>query len=345
MGTLPKYKSKENCNYSPHVVILGAGASLAAFPNGDKRGQKLPLMNNLVETLKLENELNAIGLNNYNGNFEDLFDRLNKSYRGNMYFEEIKNKIYKYFKGLQLPEELTIYDKLVLSLREKDLIATFNWDPFLGLAYQRNRHIKRLPQIAFLHGNVFVGICNEHKTKGFTNGICTKCGKMFDKVDILYPIKNKDYSSSEFLKGEWEVFKISLKSAYMITIFGYSAPKTDVAAREIMFQAWKKNKTRDLGEIEIIDKKSKDELEKNWSGFFVRRQHYGILNDFNESILSHYPRRTCEALASASLQQDPWGELKKFSGNSLAEYQDWILKLIESEDLHENDKAVQLSRW
>jgi hypothetical protein len=34
-----------------HVVILGAGASLAAFPDGDKYGIKLPLMNNLVETL------------------------------------------------------------------------------------------------------------------------------------------------------------------------------------------------------------------------------------------------------------------------------------------------------
>jgi len=345
MGTLPAYKPKENCNYSPHVVILGAGASLAAFPNGDKRGQKLPLMNNLVETLKLENELNAIGLNNYNGNFEDLFDRLNESYRDNMYFEEIKNKIYKYFKGLQLPEELTIYDKLVLSLREKDLITTFNWDPFLGLAYQRNMHIKRLPQIAFLHGNVFMGICNEHRTKGFINGICSKCGKKFDKVDLLYPIRNKDYSSSEILKEEWGRLKSALKEAYLITIFGYSAPKTDIDAREIIIQAWEENKIKDFAEIEIIDKKRKCELEKNWSDLFVRRQHYGFPVDFNESILSHYPRRTCEALASASLQQDPWGELKKFSGNSLAEYQNWILKLIESEDLHENDKAVQLSRW
>ncbi|MDT8452640.1 MAG: hypothetical protein RQ936_07855, partial [Gammaproteobacteria bacterium] len=38
----------------PHVVILGAGASYAAFPNGDARGNKLPLMNNFVETLGIE---------------------------------------------------------------------------------------------------------------------------------------------------------------------------------------------------------------------------------------------------------------------------------------------------
>lgn len=35
----------------PHVVILGAGGSYAAFPNGDRNGKKLPLMNNFVETL------------------------------------------------------------------------------------------------------------------------------------------------------------------------------------------------------------------------------------------------------------------------------------------------------
>jgi len=38
----------------PHVVILGAGASYAAFPNGDKNRKKLPLMNNFVETLGIE---------------------------------------------------------------------------------------------------------------------------------------------------------------------------------------------------------------------------------------------------------------------------------------------------
>lgn len=31
----------------PHVVILGAGASLAAFPDGDKNSLGFPLMNSL----------------------------------------------------------------------------------------------------------------------------------------------------------------------------------------------------------------------------------------------------------------------------------------------------------
>ncbi len=37
----------------PHVVVLGAGASLAAVPKGDKRGIKPPLMANFVSTLGL----------------------------------------------------------------------------------------------------------------------------------------------------------------------------------------------------------------------------------------------------------------------------------------------------
>lgn len=38
----------------PHVVILGGSASYAAFPQGDKHGRMLPLMNNLIETLGIE---------------------------------------------------------------------------------------------------------------------------------------------------------------------------------------------------------------------------------------------------------------------------------------------------
>ncbi|MCD6358990.1 MAG: hypothetical protein J7L90_03460 [Dehalococcoidia bacterium] len=41
----------------PHVVILGAGASLAACQNGDKNGSKLPEMRNLIEIVGLDSEL------------------------------------------------------------------------------------------------------------------------------------------------------------------------------------------------------------------------------------------------------------------------------------------------
>ena len=39
--------------------------------------------------------------------------------------------VFDYFASLDLPEKPTLYDHLVRSLRNKDIIATFNWDPFL----------------------------------------------------------------------------------------------------------------------------------------------------------------------------------------------------------------------
>lgn len=344
LNTIPAYLPKENFNYHPHVVILGAGASLAAFPKGDKYERRLPLMNNIVEVVGLEPELQALGINTGTDNFEDLYEHLNKRYHGNPHFESIKNKIHHYFKFLCLPNELTLYDKLVLSLRENDLIATFNWDPFLGLAFQRNRHIKRLPKIAFLHGNVFVGMCRKHKTKGFTNCACPQCGNMFEHVDLLYPVKNKNYTDNEFIDEEWKLLKDTLNDAYMVTVFGYSAPKTDVAARKIMHEVWANNRIRDFGEIKIIDIQTKERIRENWSEFFVR-QHYGITNNFDNSYLAHYPRRSCEAFASASLFNDPWGSIERYEGTSLSEFQEWIGKLIESEESHEKDKSVPLSRW
>lgn len=37
----------------PHVVLLGAGASCAAIPNGDKNGRKISGMNGFIEKLGL----------------------------------------------------------------------------------------------------------------------------------------------------------------------------------------------------------------------------------------------------------------------------------------------------
>ena len=76
--------------------------------------------------------------------------------------KEIEKRIDAYFSSLRIPREATKYDFLLLSLREKDAIFTFNWDPFLFDAYKRNAHIASLPEIFFLHGNVRIGICPNH---------------------------------------------------------------------------------------------------------------------------------------------------------------------------------------
>lgn len=46
----------------PHLVLLGAGASLAAFPDGDATAHKLPLMSNFVDVVGLHEILDSAGI-------------------------------------------------------------------------------------------------------------------------------------------------------------------------------------------------------------------------------------------------------------------------------------------
>ena len=125
----------------PHVVVLGAGASKAAFLNGDASGNQLPVMNDLVKKIGLNSLLKNSGIDPTE-NFETIYSRLTD----NDIKVQIEEQIANYFSKLELPKTVTIYDQLLLSLREKDSIFTFNWDPFLFDAYQRNRDFASMAQ-------------------------------------------------------------------------------------------------------------------------------------------------------------------------------------------------------
>jgi hypothetical protein len=146
-------------NLRGHVVILGAGASVQALPQGDVNGRKLPTMNNFVEVLNLETVLMQAGIEFQGRNFETIYSELYMKNPESDFLKRIEEAVYSYFNNLELPEKPTLYDHLLLSLRPKDLIATFNWDPFLFDAWERNSLIAPLPQIAYLHGNVRIGYC------------------------------------------------------------------------------------------------------------------------------------------------------------------------------------------
>ncbi len=311
----------------PHVVILGAGASRAAFPNGDKNGIKLPLMSDFVETIGLEDILRTNNISYKGLNFEDLYDDLSRKYEGAPFIDELNVRIHDYFAQLRLPDDLTIYDKLVLSLRGKDLIATFNWDPFLAQAYQRNSHIAELPKMVFLHGNVTAGVCFKDKVKGYVGARCLLCGDWFKRTRLLYPTRRKGYTIDPFIKNEWYELEIYLKDAYFLTIYGYSAPKTDIEAIDLMQKIWLKNKRRDIAEIDIIDIKSKDELDRTWDDFIVRSHNFSV-NDFEQCYLSRYPRRSCEGLFMATIQNQPWKDNYSLDCNTLEELHDWIRPLV-----------------
>lgn len=122
-----------------HVVILGAGASIAATRrNPLKNGKVLPSMDNFIEVVGLTDITEKLPVTLKAKNFEQLYSNMHRDNPKSKEIIEIEERVHDYFKDMRLPDEPTIYDYLVLSLRPKDLIATFNWDPFLYQAFIRN---------------------------------------------------------------------------------------------------------------------------------------------------------------------------------------------------------------
>lgn len=285
----------------PHVVILGAGASRQAFPDGDNNVKGLPLMSDFVETLELDDVMTKYKIEYKEKNFEEIYSNLCTDMKYNRLVEEINDRVWDYFSSLKLPPAPTLYDHLVLSLREKDLIATFNWDPFLYYACWRNQERVGLPHIVYLHGNVAVGYCQADMTKGWIGSKCSKCGKKFTPSKLLYPIRQKNYAEEPFIKDEWEALKSALGHAYMLTIFGYNAPQSDEEAMKLMKDAWGNAYSRELEQTEIIDIEPEKELRNKWSGF-IHTHHYNTTNDFYKSSIGLFPRRSCEAEWNSSME-------------------------------------------
>jgi hypothetical protein len=326
---LPVFDPSKGINHSPHVVILGAGASRAAFPNGDANGKRLPLLAELPDCLNLQLAIKSAGFS-ANEDFESVYDKVATSGCCPTLKDEIESRVRSYFEALAIPDTPTLYDYLLLSLRKDDLIATFNWDPFLAEAFMRNRGVSDLPQIAFLHGNVEVAACIKDRVKGFRGDSCQKCGQLLNPAPLLYPVRNKDYNSDPFISNEWSVLELFLQAAYMVTIFGYSAPSTDAAAVELMKRTWTGNPTFELGQVTVVDVKPEEQLKATWEPFFCR-SHYGIHRKLSTTWILRHPRRSCEALIMATLQNAPWHDNPFPEFQSLPELQAWILPLVAEE--------------
>ncbi len=328
MPTLPALDIKTGINESPHVIILGAGASKACCPNGDRHGRHLPIMANLVDTIALRELLERNGIE-IETNFETIYSKIHSSGNQNL-LDELDTKIREYFGKLRLPETPTLYDYLILSLRPKDAIITFNWDPLLPQAFQRWRHLGNvLPAIHFLHGNVDIGIDTERKASRFLSDGPAR-GYNITPTNLLYPIDKKDYATDPFIADQWRAAEFFLSNAYYATIYGYSAPKSDVEARSLLLKAWQNNSTRELAQFSIVDIREPKEVEAAWSDFIIRN-HGGASKDFSWNYLMRHPRRTCEAFAFATLQQTPWEEDPFPRAESLTELEKWVTPLLAEE--------------
>lgn len=293
----------------PHVVVLGAGASRATCPGGDKNKKVLPLMRDFTKIVGLKPLLDRWNINS-DENFEEIFSDLYER-NENEKIAQIENAVEDYFDQLELPDKPTIYDHLVLSLREKDLIATFNWDPLLMQAYLRNsRTGLKLPRLAFLHGNIRIGYCGKDKVAGLAGVRCGKCGGIYKRAPLIYPIKKKDYAKDLFIANEWKQLKWGFENAFMITIFGYSAPKMDQEAIVAMKKAWGDKNQRSMEQTTFITTQSDDEVSENWEPF-IHTHHYEVDADFYNSWIANHPRRTGEAYLNQYL------EAKFISNNSI----------------------------
>lgn len=332
MSDLNRRKIQAPSMLRPHVVILGAGASYAAFPKGDKNGRELPLMHNIADKVGLGPLLDSAGVKEHRNDFEQLFSMLVSSGKHDELVVTIEQKIFDFFSSLKLPDEPTLYDHLVLSLRDKDVIATFNWDPFLWQALNRNAHKCEMPRVLFLHGNTAIGYARDgdQVLMGSIGRVSRRCGEFFKPGPLLFPVAKKNYHYDDRIRSAWNDLKAELHAAYAVTVFGYSAPVTDVEVVALLKEGWGNANDRDLEEIEMIDVKSDDDLYQTWEPF-IHSHHYRTTNSFYDSIIGYSPRRSCEAMW-AQLMDMVFIEKNPIPQNSdWNELYEWVDILLEDE--------------
>ncbi len=290
----------------------------------------LPLMDDLIETVCLEGVLASNGIERCPENFEDLYSSLAESGTNHQVLDEIEQKIGDYFSELELPDHATLYDFLLLALRKKDLIASFNWDPLLMRAWQRCKVLTdELPAIRFLHGNVANGFCCRDTTLGVLGFLCPECDEPFAPSRLLFPF-NKDYQSDPAIASEWLDFGKALSTASMLTVFGYRAPSSDKAAMDALADLWEEPEDNKSRRVQLIKTADPDSLRDQWGAFFY--SHYcDVYKDFRQPFLARHPRRSGEAFSDqysgAILVEDaPFPDL-----GPLADLHDWFRPYITAE--------------
>ena len=319
-----------------HLVILGAGASRSISEKnaGDRNGKKIPVMEEIVEELGLAKIFREAGyrgdLKNFEGAYSDICNR-----SMSREINKINFILADYFSQLKIPEDLTYYDYLLGGLRPRDLIATFNWDPLLSQAYSRLIKVglgKWLPKILHLHGNVSIGYCKKDKTAGPLYSVCRICRKTYTPTPLLYPVKEKNYQDNEFIKAQWTTISQYMKFARVVTIYGYSAPKTDIEAKNLLLTGWGSWEKRQFEQFEIIIKPGGDEQDARvaWDDF-IHTHHYRIRHDFMDSYIAQTPRRTIESWWAQNFEA-------KFVENnsypkltSVSDLAEWLQPLIKAE--------------
>lgn len=333
----------------PHLVLLGAGASRAALPRGDRNGRTLPLMSDFAETLGLGEIFEQGGVAWRGRNFEDIYSAIHNDASKKQMLEEVERIVRDYFFSLSLPDEPTLYDVLVLSLREKDVIATFNWDPFLIQAFRRNPPHGKHPTILHLHGCValkYVELADGKIRSATPDHVDSFDPRPWKWTPILFPVRQKDYQLDPFIRMQWKGVRMFLREAYVFTVFGYSAPASDVEAKELLMKAWGSPEERNLEEVEIVDIRSEDDLRASWAPF-IHSHHYRVHDRLEKSCLQEMPRRSVEGVWGQKMEcwwLDP-NPIPPLSALTLVELQEWFGRLHKREDLESSLQSKMEGRY
>ena len=317
----------------PHVFILGAGASKAAIPYGDRNGINCPLMEGFIEKAGLKHIISHIPLKTKSNNLEDIYSELHILGKYKRELKELEKGIYDYFRKLVIPYTPILYDYLLLSLRSKDFIFSFNWDDLIVQAYLRVSTItKDLPKLYFLHGNVAMGYCDHcSKLYHIADKFCPNCYRKLKLQPLLYPITNKRYDKDKSISNAWEDFLAVLQNCSILTIFGYGAPPSDSAAIEMMYKAFSQE-FRKLDKIEIIDIKDERKLIDNWSPFLASTNyHIKCYKDFFDSTIGEFPRRTVEGYCKRNNNWFGSSNIRLKPNLTFEELEKLILPLLQEE--------------
>jgi hypothetical protein len=286
------------------LFILGAGATKATIPNGDKYGRQSPVMENFLREIGIESLLNGVKLRTKSHNIEAIYSELVTKPEYTDIVTKIEEGIVTHYRQMQIPDAPTLYDYLILSLRKKDCIATFNWDPLLIQAYNRvNKITHDLPEMLFLHSSVAVGICEDCRHyEPYRNKYCSLCGEPLISPRLLYPVENKDYSQNIYIQDAWNTLQNYLETACIVTIWGYSAPKSDKEAKKIMLKAFSSD-YRPLDQIEVIDIADEDKLYETWQPFAKdTNYHLNIHKSLMDTYIGEFPRRSVEGYVKRNIE-------------------------------------------
>lgn len=327
---LPNFDKATHYLLDPHVVIIGAGASKAAFKS-DKNGKVVPLLRDIHKVLGLTAELEKYGFqNDLLEDFEKLYSFIYNKSEYLKLQKDLENKIFNYFSSLEIPNEVNLYDYLVLSLTSKDVIISFNWDPFLLQSYVRNREVHNLPNLLFLHGNVAVGLCHKCMSKGYIQENCN-CGNIYTStMKLLYPIGKKNYKDGDIIENEWNEAWKYLSKAAGITIFGYGAPESDVDAYNLLRKYFLTSHISEIAPFTIINLESaREEQTKKWKELSSDRM-FTYITKFEDSLLWRCPRVSLETIFDAILQGQPRHITKSFKHfHNLKELQKFVTTINE----------------